>query len=514
MSVIGSLAKETAIYGLSSIVGRFLNWLLVPLYVYLFPTQDYGIVSYLYSYMAVLLVILNYGMETGFFRFANRDDNHVAGGPEGVYTTSMISVGATSLLFMVLLTLFITPVSRLLLLPGHRLYVWLLGVTVALDAFSNIPFAYLRYRKKAFRFAGIKMANVGINIGLNIFFLLCCPWLERHLPGAIDWFYAPCGGEAFGIGWIFVANIFSTLCVLLMLAPFFLRRHYSFSFPLLKKMLNYSWPLLILGVAGIASQNMGQIIIPYLFPNDPEGARSMVGIYGANIKIAIVMVMFTQAFRYAYEPFIFAQARGAGEDKRQAYADAMKFFVLFGLAIFLAVMFYLPVLKHFVAPAYWQGLRVVPVMMMAELFFGVFFNLSLWYKLTDRTVWGMYFSLFCFALMLVLNLWLVPAIGIPDGYMGSAWGAFISYGAVMLLSYIIGRRYYPIAYPLRLMGLYTLLATALWITGEWICAFPDHLWLTYLTRTLLLLVYAGVICYNENVPVASRLLHKLIQRRN
>lgn len=512
MSVIGSLAKETAIYGLSSIVGRFLNWLLVPLYVYLFPTQEYGIVSYLYSYMAVMLVILNYGMETGFFRFANRDDNARYGGPNGVYTTSLISVGTTSLLFIVLLSVFLTPLSKALLLPGHRILVWLLGVTVALDAFCNIPFAYLRYRKKAIRFAGIKMANIGINITLNIFFLLCCPWLHRHCPASISWFYDGCGGEAFGIGWIFVANIISTLCVLLMLLPQLTGRRYTFSSPLLRRMLRYSWPLLILGVAGIASQNMGQIVIPYLFPHDPESARSMVGIYGANIKIAIVMVMFTQAFRYAYEPFIFAQARNAGEDKRSAYADAMKFFVLFGLAIFLAVMFYLPVLKHFVAPAYWAGLRVVPVMMMAELFFGVFFNLSLWYKLTDRTVWGMYFSLICFVLMLVLNIWLVKAIGIPNGYMGSAWAAFISYGAVMLLSYFVGQRYYKINYHLQIMGLYTLLAAALWVTGEWLCAFPAMPWLSYTLRTLLLAVYVGVICYNENVPVASRLVHKLIPR--
>lgn len=508
MSVIGKLAKETAVYGLSSIVGRFLNWCLVPLYVYLFPTQEYGIVSYLYSYMAVLLVILNYGMETGFFRFANRDDR-----PERVYTTSLLTVGCTSLLFIVLVSVLITPLSRALLLPHHRLYVWLLGVTVAIDAFTNIPFAYLRYRSKAFRFAGIKMANVAINIGLNVFFLLCCPWIERHCPGAIDWFYAPCGGQTFGIGWIFIANILSTLCVLLMLLPQVIRSSYTFSAPLLKKMLRYSWPLLILGVAGIASQNMGQIVIPYLFPNDPEAARSMVGIYGANIKIAIVMVMFTQAFRYAYEPFIFAQARADGDDKRQAYSDAMKFFVLFGLGIFLAVMYYLPVLKHFIAPAYWSGLRVVPVMMMAELFFGVFFNLSLWYKLTDRTVWGMYFSLFCFALMLGLNVWLVRGIGIPDGYIGSAWAAFGSYGTVMLLSYFIGQRYYPIRYPLPVMGLYTLLAAALWVTGEWLCAFPGCDWARYLSRTLLLFIYLGVICYNENVPVASRLIHKLIPGR-
>lgn len=507
MSAIGALAKETAVYGMSSIVGRFLNWCLVPLYVYLFPTQEYGIVSYLYSYMAVLLVILNYGMETGFFRYANRDTN-----PERVYTTSLLSVGATSLLFILLLSILIHPVSNALLLPRHPLYVWLLGTTVALDAFSNIPFAYLRFRKKAFRFAGIKMANVGINIGLNIFFLLCCPWLEKHCPAAINWFYAPCGGDAFGIGWIFVANILSTLCVMLMLLPQIVRGRYTFSAPLLKKMLAYSWPLLILGVAGIASQNMGQIVIPYLFADNPEGARSMVGIYGANIKIAIVMVMFTQAFRYAYEPFIFAQAKTEGEDKRKAYADAMKFFVLFGLAIFLAVMYYLPILKHFVAPAYWQGLRVVPVMMGAELFFGIYFNLSLWYKLTDRTVWGMYFSLFCFLLMLVLNVWLVRAIGLPEGYMGSAWAAFISYGAVMLLSYIVGRRYYPISYPVRLLGLYTLLAALLWLAGEWLCDFPSIPWLRYLSRSALLLIYLGVIAYNEPVPVASRLVHKLIRK--
>ena len=257
------------------------------------------------------------------------------------------------------------------------------------------------------------------------------------------------------------------------------------------------------------SQNMGQIVIPYLFPADPAAARSMVGIYGANIKIAIVMVMFTQAFRYAYEPFIFAQARSEGEGRKQAYSDAMKFFVVFGLAIFLAVMFYLPVLKHFVAPAYWSGLQVVPVMMMAELFFGVFFNLSLWYKLTDRTVWGMYFSIFSFVLMLALNLWLVPAIGIPDGYLGSAWAAFISYFAVMVLSWMVGRRYYPIAYPLRRIGGYTLLALILWGAG-WLLArlCPSHA-LVYAADAILLCVYVGVVARFEQVPVLSRLVRRL-----
>ncbi len=497
MAGIKSLAKETAVYGLSSIVGRFLNWCLVPLYVYLFPTEEYGIVSYLYSFTAVALVVLNYGMETGFFRFANKEQD-----PGRVYATSLSSVGTTSLLFIVLLTVFISPVSKLLLLPNHRLYVWLLGVTVAIDAFSNIPFAYLRYKKKAYRFAGIKLLNIAVNISLNLFFLLACPLLMKHVPVLVRWFYEPAGGEAFGIGWIFVANLISTLTVMMCLLPELRGHRFGIDGALLRRMLGYSWPLLILGVAGIMSQNMGQMLIPYIFKGSEDAARSMVGIYGANIKIAIVMVMFAQAFRYAYEPFIFAHAKGSGQGdagKKQAYCDAMKFFVIFGLFIFLGVMFYLPVLKHFVSPTYWEGLAVVPVMMLAELCFGVFFNLSLWYKLTDRTQWGMYLSLLCFALMLGLNLWLVSAIGVPDGYMGSAWAALISYFTVMVVSYFLGRRYYPLPYQTGRMALYILLAGILYYAGTSIDTMVAP-WLLYTVRTLFLGIYIGVVVIAEKVP--------------
>lgn len=482
MAGIKSLAKDTAIYGLSSIIGRFLNWCLVPLYVYIFPTEEYGIVSYLYSFTAVALVILNYGMETGFFRFANKEQDS-----ERVYTTTLTSVGLTSVTFILLLSIFIVPISKGILLPRHPLFVWLLGVTVAIDAFSNIPFAYLRFRKRPLRFAGIKLLNVALNISLNIFFLILCPRIARSCPAAINWFYTPFGGEAFGIGWIFFANLISTLVVLLCLIPEIRGRRPALNLPLLKKILAYSWPLLILGIAGVLSQNMGQMIIPYLFEGNETAARSMVGIYGANIKIAIVMVMFTQAFRYAYEPFIFSRANSAGEDKKQAYSDAMRFFVIFGLFIFLGVMFYLPVLKHFISPSYWPGLDIVPIMMVAELCFGVFFNLSLWYKLTDRTQWGMYLSLTCFVLMLGLNIWLVRAIGIPNGYVGSAWAALIAYASVMIISYFAGQHYYPIRYPLAKIGGYTLLTAALYYIGLQCEAFPA--WLMYLSRTALLLIY-------------------------
>lgn len=502
MAGLKSLVKDTAVYGLSSIVGRFLNWCLVPLYVYLFSPERYGIVSYLYSFTAVALIILNYGMETGFFRFANKHKE-----PEKVYTTSLISVAFTSFLFILLISCFLHPVSNALLLQGDELYVWLLGVTVAVDAFTNLPFAYLRYKNMAFRFAGIKLLNVGLNIGLNLFFLLACPVIQKHYPSLISWFYPQMGGVDFGIGWIFVANFISTLVILLMLLPYLWGRKWKFDPSLLKKMLTYSWPLLILGVAGVLSQNMGQMLIPYLFVGHEEEARSMVGIYGANIKIAIVMVMFTQAFRYAYEPFIFAQAKNNGESSKQSYSDAMKFFIIFGLLIFLGVMFFLPVLKYFVSQKYWVGLRVVPIMMVAELCFGVFFNLSLWYKLTDRTQWGMYFSLICFFVMLGLNIWFVPAIGIPDGYLGSAWAALISYFMVMVISYFVGRHYYPIAYPLKKIGAYTLFAAVLYIISiftEW----NSMMWLTYIVRVLLLMVYIVIICLNENVPVITPLLKK------
>ncbi|MCH5227730.1 MAG: oligosaccharide flippase family protein [Muribaculaceae bacterium] len=504
---IKSLAKDTAVYGLSSIVGRFLNWCLVPLYVYLFPTEEYGIVTYLYGVTAVMLVILNYGMETGFFRFANKEED-----PEKVYTTTLISVGTTSLIFLILLTVFLHPVSDGLKLPNQSLFVWLIGATVAVDAFSNLPFAYLRYKNRSWRFAGLKLINVGLNIGLNLFFLLLCPAINEYNPGLISWFYAPAGGESFGIGWIFVANILSSYIILLMLMPQLMGRKWRFSGELLKRILSYSWPLLILAIAGMLSQNMGQLLIPYLI-SDEEAARSMIGIYGANMKIAIVMVMFTQAFRYAYEPFIFSQARKSGETSAQMYADAMKYFIIFGWLIFLGVMFYLPFVKYFISPAYWEGLQVVPVMMMAEICFGVFFNLSLWYKLTDRTRWGMYLSLMCFGIMLGLNIWLVPFIGIPNGYMGAAWGALAAYFIVMVISYFLGRHYYPLPYEIKRITGYTLLAGVLFAIGTMITPFlPD--WIVYIVRTVLILLYIGVIASFEPIPFLSSHIRRYTSKLN
>ncbi len=504
MAGIKSLVKDTAVYGLSSIIGRFLNWGLVPLYTYAFPLDEYGIVSYLYAIVAVVIVVLNYGMETGFFRYASKEKDY-----EKVYCTCLVSVATTSCLFIALVAEFLSPISSALKLPHHPSYVMMMAVTVAVDAFTNIPFAFLRFRRKAWSFAAIKLINIGVNIGLNIFFILLCPKIYKSAPQLISWFYEPLGGETFSVGWIFLANVISTMVVLGCLVPWMRVKKFACDTLLLGKMLNYSWPLLVLGVAGNLSQGMGQIIIPYIFPHNPEGARAMVGIYGANIKIAVVMMMFTQAFRYAYEPFIFSKAAHEGEDKTQAYCDAMKYFVIFGLAIFLGVMYFLPILKHFISPSYWEGLQVVPIMMIADLCFGVYFNLSLWYKLTDRTRWGMYLSLLGFLLMLGGNLILVPAIGMPDGYVGSAWAALISYAGIMTVSYLLGRKYYPIPYEVKRIGLYTLLAAILWGIGS-ACTFSYAMWGTYIVRSLILCLYILVVAYFENIPVISSRLRKLL----
>ena len=486
MAGIKSLAKETAVYGLSSIIGRFLNWCLVPLYTRLFPEDMYGVVTYVYSIVALTLIILTYGMETGFFRFANHERYS---NPDEVYSTSLTSLGFTSTLFFALVLLFLEPVSRAMECGGHESYVWMMALAVAIDAYSCIPFAYLRYKKRPVRFAMLKLVNIGLNIVLNIFFLLICPWLMRVAPGWVEWFYV----ADFGIGYIFLSNLIASAVTLLMLLPDIVRIPLKFNGRLLREMLAYSFPLLVLGIAGIMNQTLDKILYPVLATSD---AMAGLGIYGANYKIAIVMVMFIQAFRFAYEPFIFSQSRERGDNKLQAYRDAMKYFVIFALFIFLGVMYYLDILRYFVRPDYWAGLKVVPVIMAAEFFFGIFFNLSLWYKLTDKTVWGTWFSLLGLAVTVVLNVLLVPRYG----YMGCAWAAFCCYGVMMLASYFVGNAKYPIGYNVGRLIFYVGLAGVLYPLG--CCIELGAHWADFIYRGALLAVYVFVVMRREHLSPA------------
>lgn len=486
MAGIKSLMKDTAIYGVSSIVGRFLNWCLVPMYTYQFPPDQYGIVTNIYAYVALALIILTYGMETGFFRFANHErwDN-----PTQVYTTSLISIGTTSALFIFGVCLLSPEIARWIECGDRPSYIWMMAIAVGLDAFTAIPFAYLRYKKRPVRFATLKFVSIALNIGLNVFFILVCPWLWDNHPGLISWFYDP----TFGIGYIFLANLISSAAILLLLLPE-LSVAYSFNGRLLRQMLSYSFPLLILGVAGIMNQTIDKILYPFLIPDPVEAARQL-GIYGACYKIAIVMVMFIQAFRFAYEPFVFAQNKENGTDKLKTYADAMKVFVIFALFIFLGVMFYLDLLKYFISPRYFEGLRVVPIIMLAELFFGIFFNLSLWYKLTDKTIWGTWFSLGGLGITLLGNFLFVPRFG----YLACAWSAFACYGAMMLASYFVGQRKYPIDYPLGRIGFYCLLAAAVYAVG--VLGTTGHEIVDYCIRGALLVVYAYIVVCREHLSL-------------
>lgn len=494
-----SLAKDTAIYGLSSILGRFLNWCFVFLYInVLKTTAEYGIVTNLYAYMALLLIILTYGLETGFFRFANdKKEND----PQKVYTTGLISLAVSSSLFFVLVLLFLRPVSAALGYPEHTDYVWMMALIIAMDSFTALPFAYLRYQKRPIRFAYVKLISIFLNIVLNLFFILLCPWLYKIHPEWISWFFDP----DFLVGYILVANVISSAAIFLILIPEIFGIRYRFDADIWRRMLRYSFPLLILGIAGIMNQTFDKMFYPVL-ASDRSDAMSELGIYGAVYKISIVMLMFTQAFRFAYEPFIFAKNKEKGEDNKQAYSDAMKYFIIFGLFIFLAVMFYLDLVKFFMPAKYRVGLGVVPIIMLAQLFFGIFFNISLWYKLTDKTHWGAWFSIFGFVITMAINIIFVPRFG----YMACAWAAFICYLSMMITSYIIGQYYYPIRYDLKSAVTYTLLAAVLYIIAYFTDI--DNLVLRLSFRTVLLLIFVAYIVKKDmplrEIPVINRCMKK------
>lgn len=478
MAGLKSLAKDTAIYGLSSIVGRFLNYLLVPLYTAVIPasTGGYGVVSNVYAYTALILVFLTFGMETGFFRFANKSGEH----PEKVYANTLIFVGGLSLIFVILCMLFLHPISALLEYPDHPDYIAMMVLVVALDSFQCIPFAYLRYKKRPIKFASIKLFNIVGNILLNLFFLLLCPWLDVHAHQLVSWFYRP----EYLVGYIFVSNLIMSLVQMFFFIPELRGFSYRVDKVLMKQMISYSFPILVFGVVGILNQTIDKMIYPFLFDDRQEGLVQL-GIYSATSKVAMIMAMFTQAFRYAYEPFVFGKNKEG--DNRKMYSAAMKYFFIFSLLAFLAVMFYMDILRYMVARDYWEGLSVVAIVMGAEIFKGIYFNLSFWYKLTDETQWGAYFSIIGCAVILVLNIWLVPTYG----YVASAWASVAGYGVITLLSYIIGQKKYPVSYPLKDMAVYLILAAVLFVLSQEVII--SNVGLRLVFRTLLLLIFIAYI---------------------
>ena len=490
-----SLAKDTAVYGLSSILGKFLNWCLVPIYTRVLTTGEYGVVTNIYAFIALASVLLTYGMETGFFRFINKEEEK----PMAVYGTTLISIASTSILFIVLCFAFITPLSNILDYADHRDYIGIMAIVIALDAFTSIPFAYLRYKKKPLRFAALKMAGIVLTIILTVFFLLICPEIHKSSPSLIGWFYDPDYRE----GYIFVANLIASGFTLLLLIPYLTGFKYVLDKMLLRRMLKYSFPLLILGLAGILNQNIDKIIYPFLF-EDRDAARSSLGIYGACSRIAVIMMMFTQAFRFAYEPFVFAKKKN---DDTKHYSDAMVFFIIFTLIVFLGVMFYLDILKYFVGEDFFAGIDVVPIIMLGYIFFGIYFNLSFWYKMIDKTYYGAIFSTIGCVLTIAINIIFVPIYG----YMASAWASVICNLLMMVLSYYYGQIKYPIHYDLKKIGMYFGLATVLYIIA--LAVNIDNLIVRLLFRTVLFAVFI-ITVVKKDLPLSEiPILNKLVRRK-
>jgi O-antigen/teichoic acid export membrane protein len=474
-----SLAKETAIYGVSSIVGRFLNYLLVPVYTIALPASSggYGVVTNIYAWVALMLVLLTCGMETGFFRFANKGQDD----PMRVYSTTLLSVSFGSVVFVALGLLFLEPIAGWLEYGEHPWYIGMMMIVVAMDAIQSIPFAYLRYKKRPIKFAALKLLFIFLNIALNLFY------------------YVVLKGN--DVGYAFLFNLICTSVVMLCMIPELRGFTYVLDRELLKRMLRYSLPLVILGVAGILNQVADKIIFPFVYPDEAE-ATIQLGIYGAASKIAMIMAMFTQAFRFAYEPFVFGKSKE--KDSREMYAQAMKFFIIFTLLAFLAVMFYLDILRHIIGRDYWDGLRVVPIVMAAEIFMGIYFNLSFWYKLIDETRWGAYFSLTGCTILILMNVFLIPKYG----YIACAWAGFTGYGVAMLLSYFVGQKKYPIQYDLKAIGMYVLLAAVLYLAAEYVPI--DNIYLRMAYRTVLLILFIAYVVKRDlplnQIPILNRII--------
>jgi len=485
------LAKETAMYGVSSILGKFLNWMMVPLYTYVLKSSaDYGIVTNLYAWTALLLVMLTYGMETGFLRFANKNKEEAG----KVYSTTLIAVGTTSTIFALICIFFSHPIANAMGYANHSEFIAMLGTVVAFDAFGCIPYVYLRFKNRPVRFVALNLFAIFVNIFFNIFFLVVCPWLMVKAPNLINWFYNP----NYGVGYVFISNIFSTALVTVALLFDVFVVKFEFDRVLLKKMLKYSLPLVVLGIAGIMNQTLDKILFPFLMPGQ-QGA-SELGIYGATSKIALVMTMFTQAFRYAYEPFIFAQKKD--KNSLDTYADAMKYYILIALFIFLGMVLYMDIFKYIIQRSYWVGLKVVPVVMFSFIFQGIFFNLSLWYKLTDKTRFGAWFSILGTVIMVLLNVILVPTYS----YMGCAWAAFACFFVIMIVSYFFGQKYMPIKYDLKTVGLYTVVSIALYIISTFINT--PYTILNITLKSILMVIYLVLLVKRDfplhTIPIINR----------
>lgn len=470
MNPFKQLAGQTAIYGLGTILPRMLNYLLVPLYTRVFVPEIYGQFTELYAYIALLLALLTYGMETTFFRHGKGDNF------QKVYGNIMTSILSTTVAFLLLLVFLYPALSRPIGYESKSVYVLLTGLVVAADAISAVPFCVLRQQNKAKRFSFIKMANVCTNIALNIFFLVLMP------ESSARWADVLFGPEAGTLTWVFVSNLMASLLNIVLLWPQLRQIKPQFDWTLMRQLLKYSLPIMLISLIGMVNEVADKIAVKYL---SPEGqADAQLGIYGACYKLAVLMTIFVQMFRYASEPFFFSRA----EDRNspQLFADVMKYFVIFCLIIFLLITLYLDFFGIFIGAEFREGLGIVPIVLLANLFMGVVFNLSIWYKLSDNTSSGTVITAVGALITLICLFVLIPVIG----YWGAAIAHLACYTVMMVMSYVWGQKVYPIPYSVKKILFYIFFALALY--GVSVLLRPANVVLMYLFNTIYMLLFCAV----------------------
>jgi O-antigen/teichoic acid export membrane protein len=500
------LFGQTAIYGVSTIIGKFLNYLLVPLYTYKFATEEYGQVALLYTYAGLLLVFLSYGMETTYFRFIKLKNSEFK-----IFNNASLNINVTTLFFIIIIIFFRDTIAKIIGFPGNPEYILWFGFILAFDTLCALPFARLRHQNKAGRFALFKIINIGTNIALNLFFILLCPFLHRHFPG-IDFFqYLPATPQ---IEYIFISNFVAGLVTVILLLKSILSVQFKFDIPLFREMIIYALPLLIVGIAGMANQMIDRILLQnFIIPPDSvadtsQYIMSQIGIYAANAKIAGFILILNMGFRFAAEPFFFSFE--GHKDEKIIYADVLKYYTIFSLFCFLCMTYFIDVIKYFIGADYHEGSYVIPLLAIAYVFHGIVFNLSMWYKLANKTRIGAYITIIGTTISVFINILLIPALG----YLGSAIAALCCYSAMTIISYFLGQKYYKIPYDIKRIFIYILITLSLHI---FVYIFVDfNIYIKYLFYGILIIGYICIVLYREKEFYFSlkKYLAKIIKHEN
>lgn len=479
---IKRLAKDTAIYGLSSILGRALYFLLTPLYTALFPPEEYGVVSVVFAFTAIMMVLFTYRMETAYFRFESDQGEK----KQPYFDTAMLSIIGSTLLLGSLFMLLAPKMASLLEYPDQVPLFRIAILILAFDALSEIPLSRLRLEGRPIRFAIVRLSGIITNIGLNLFFLVFCRYaLERSGWSWLHPFLESIYDPEFGIGYIFISNLVASVLVFVLLSPLLTRIKLHFDWEQWRRMIRYAFPLIIVGFSYVINEVLDRAIFNSIYPGSYEEGKTQLGIYAANYKLATLIALLIQAYRYGAEPFFFKQKNES--NARQLYADLAGFFAAIGGIAFLAITLFIDFTKYFITnEAYWAGLHVVPILAMANIFLGLYYNFATWYKLADLTKWGAYISVGGAIITIVLNIWWIPLYS----YLGSAWATFICYGSMAAATWWFGRKFYPIPYRITKILFYLVAALGVWGLGQiWRSFLPDALWWRNLGNAGLFLSY-------------------------